>query len=78
MGYELLTDRPPQRRLTSTALLYCSQGINLTAADTVILHDMDFNPENDKQAEVRYYGDGMKDGWFACHHLMIMMMMISR
>ena len=29
-----------------------SQGINLTAADTVILHDMDFNPENDKQAEV--------------------------
>jgi len=40
--------------LTSTALLYCSQGINLTAADTVILHDMDFNPENDKQAEVTY------------------------
>lgn len=28
-------------------------GINLTAADTVILHDLDFNPENDKQAEVR-------------------------
>lgn len=27
-------------------------GINLTAADTVILHDLDFNPENDKQAEV--------------------------
>jgi len=27
-------------------------GINLTAADTVVLHDLDFNPENDKQAEV--------------------------
>jgi SWI/SNF-related matrix-associated actin-dependent regulator of chromatin subfamily A containing DEAD/H box 1 len=27
-------------------------GINLTAADTVILHDLDFNLENDKQAEV--------------------------
>lgn len=29
-------------------------GINLTAADTVVLHDLDFNPENDKQAEVCY------------------------
>lgn len=28
-------------------------GINLTAADTVIIHDMDFNPYNDKQAEDR-------------------------
>lgn len=27
-------------------------GINLTAADTVIIHDIDFNPYNDKQAEV--------------------------
>ncbi len=27
-------------------------GINLVAADTVILHDLDFNPENDRQAEV--------------------------
>ena len=25
-------------------------GINLTAADTVILHDLDFNPEADRQA----------------------------
>jgi SWI/SNF-related matrix-associated actin-dependent regulator 1 of chromatin subfamily A len=24
-------------------------GINLTAANTVILHDLDFNPYNDKQ-----------------------------
>ena len=28
-------------------------GINLTSADTVIMHDLDFNPENDRQAEVR-------------------------
>lgn len=27
-------------------------GINLTAADTVIIYDLDFNPENDRQAEV--------------------------
>lgn len=27
-------------------------GINLTAADTVIINDIDFNPYNDKQAEV--------------------------
>ena len=27
-------------------------GINLTSADTVIMHDLDFNPENDRQAEV--------------------------
>lgn len=30
-------------------------GLNLTAADTVILHDLDFNPENDRQAEVRWH-----------------------
>lgn len=28
-------------------------GINLTAADTCIIHDIDFNPYNDKQAEDR-------------------------
>ena len=28
-------------------------GINLTAANTVILHALDFNPYNDKQAEDR-------------------------
>jgi SNF2 family DNA or RNA helicase len=27
-------------------------GINLTSADTVVLHDLDYNPENDRQAEV--------------------------
>lgn len=30
-------------------------GINLTAADTVIIHDIDFNPYNDKQAEDRSF-----------------------
>merc|ERR1712130_843758 len=30
-------------------------GINLTAANTVILHDLDFNPYNDKQAEDRVH-----------------------
>ncbi|CAM9581935.1 unnamed protein product [Chrysoparadoxa australica] len=33
-------------------------GINLTCADTVILHDLDFNPENDKQAEDRCHRIG--------------------
>ncbi len=33
-------------------------GINLTAADTVILHDLDFNPENDKQAQDRCHRIG--------------------
>ena len=27
-------------------------GINLTAANTVILHDLDFNPYNDKQVHI--------------------------
>ena len=33
-------------------------GINLTAADTVIIHDIDFNPYNDKQAEDRAHRMG--------------------
>ena len=33
-------------------------GINLTAADTVIIHDLDFNPYNDKQAEDRCHRVG--------------------
>ena len=33
-------------------------GLNLTAADTVILHDIDFNPENDRQAEDRAHRIG--------------------
>ncbi|KAK6170036.1 hypothetical protein SNE40_018524 [Patella caerulea] len=35
-------------------------GINLTAANTVILHDIDFNPYNDKQAEDRCHRMGQK------------------
>lgn len=33
-------------------------GINLTAANVVILHDVDFNPYNDKQAEDRCHRVG--------------------
>ncbi|XP_017780427.1 PREDICTED: SWI/SNF-related matrix-associated actin-dependent regulator of chromatin subfamily A containing DEAD/H box 1 homolog isoform X2 [Nicrophorus vespilloides] len=33
-------------------------GINLTAADTVIIHDIDFNPYNDRQAEDRCHRMG--------------------
>lgn len=33
-------------------------GINLTSADTVIIHDVDFNPYNDKQAEDRCHRMG--------------------
>jgi SWI/SNF-related matrix-associated actin-dependent regulator 1 of chromatin subfamily A len=33
-------------------------GINLTAASTVIIHDIDFNPYNDKQAEDRSHRMG--------------------
>jgi SNF2 family DNA or RNA helicase len=29
-------------------------GLNLTAADVCILHDLDFNPFNDRQAEDRW------------------------
>lgn len=29
------------------------QGLNLTGADTVVLHDVDFNPQIDRQAEDR-------------------------
>lgn len=28
-----------------------NQGINLSGADTVIVHDVDFNPDNDRQIE---------------------------
>lgn len=35
-------------------------GINLIAADTVIIHDIDFNPYNDKQAEDRCHRLGQK------------------
>lgn len=35
-------------------------GINLTAADTCIIHDLDFNPFNDIQAEDRCHRIGQK------------------
>ena len=33
-------------------------GINLTAANMVVIHDIDFNPYNDKQAEDRCHRVG--------------------
>ena len=38
----------------------CGLGINLTAADTCIMHDIDFNPFNDLQAEDRVHRIGQK------------------
>ena len=35
-------------------------GINVTSADTVILHDVDFNPTVDRQAEDRVHRIGQK------------------
>ncbi|KAG0140885.1 hypothetical protein CROQUDRAFT_52577 [Cronartium quercuum f. sp. fusiforme G11] len=35
-------------------------GINLVAADTVVIYDQDFNPHNDRQAEDRAYRLGQK------------------
>lgn len=45
-------------------------GINLTAANTVIIHDIDFNPYNDKQAEDRCHRVGQTryvDSHQDCH-----------
>ena len=39
----------PYTVLHLSILLLGGLGINLTAASTVILHDLDFNPYNDKQ-----------------------------
>merc|ERR1712151_133922 len=38
----------------------CGLGINLTSADTCIMHDLDFNPFNDLQAEDRCHRIGQK------------------
>ena len=38
------------------------QGLNLTGADTVILHDVDFNPQVDRQAEDRCHRWGERGG----------------
>jgi SWI/SNF-related matrix-associated actin-dependent regulator of chromatin subfamily A containing DEAD/H box 1 len=36
------------------------QGLNLIGADTVIIHDMDFNPQMDRQAEDRCHRIGQQ------------------
>jgi SWI/SNF-related matrix-associated actin-dependent regulator 1 of chromatin subfamily A len=51
-----LTERPTGAQLTST--LHAAQGLNLVGADTVILHDIDFNPQIDRQAEDRAHRIG--------------------
>ncbi|KAG7363574.1 SNF2 family helicase [Nitzschia inconspicua] len=38
----------------------CGVGLNLTGADTCIIHDLDFNPFNDLQAEDRCHRIGQK------------------
>ena len=38
----------------------CGQGINLTAADTIIMFDGDWNPQNDNQALARCHRIGQK------------------
>lgn len=35
-------------------MIWLPLGLNLTSADTCILHDLDFNPFNDRQAEDRW------------------------
>ncbi|EKX31926.1 hypothetical protein GUITHDRAFT_46876, partial [Guillardia theta CCMP2712] len=53
-------------RFNSDTSIFCfllstragGMGINLTAADTVILHDVDFNPQIDRQAEDRCHRIG--------------------
>eukprot|EP00730_Choanoeca_flexa_P004371 TRINITY_DN11674_c5_g1_i5.p1 TRINITY_DN11674_c5_g1~~TRINITY_DN11674_c5_g1_i5.p1 ORF type:complete len:127 (+),score=20.72 TRINITY_DN11674_c5_g1_i5:36-416(+) len=56
------TSLPAVRCKLHVSLSYAHQhlglGINLTAANTVILHDIDFNPYNDKQAEDRCHRVG--------------------
>ena len=42
-------------------------GINLTSANVVIIHDIDFNPYNDKQAEDRCHRMGQNR--CVCQHL---------
>ena len=43
----------------NTSLLFTGGlGINLTSANVVVIHDIDFNPYNDKQAEDRCHRIG--------------------
>ena len=50
--------RYPNRFITYRYLFSGGLGINLTSANVVILHDIDFNPYNDKQAEDRCHRVG--------------------
>ena len=50
--------RYPNRFITYWYLFSGGLGINLTSANVVILHDIDFNPYNDKQAEDRCHRVG--------------------
>jgi Helicase conserved C-terminal domain len=43
---------------TLTLALCLGVGINLTAADTVVVFDSDFNPQNDLQAQARCHRIG--------------------
>ena len=46
-------------------------GINLATADTVIIFDSDWNPQNDLQAQARAHRIGQRNqvGWIS-HHVM--------
>jgi len=60
---QVLIDRFNQDSSISIFLLStkaCGLGINLTSADTCIIHDLDFNPFNDLQAEDRCHRIGQK------------------
>ena len=41
-----------------TSMLFLLKGINLTAADTCIIFDSDWNPQNDLQAQARCHRIG--------------------
>jgi SWI/SNF-related matrix-associated actin-dependent regulator 1 of chromatin subfamily A len=50
-----ISHHPAIRRIRAGGM-----GLNLTAADVCILHDLDFNPFNDRQAEDRCHRIGQK------------------
>eukprot|EP00164_Ancoracysta_twista_P000871 GFYU01001143.1.p1 GENE.GFYU01001143.1~~GFYU01001143.1.p1 ORF type:complete len:154 (-),score=49.30 GFYU01001143.1:66-527(-) len=63
LRHELITEFNHEDSDTFVFLLStrsCNQGINLTAANVVILYDLDFNPQMDRQAEDRVYRLGQK------------------